>query len=267
MAFEAIHTLLIEDNPGDARLVQEALATSRNTKFELECADRLASGLKRLRKPGIDVVLLDLSLPDSQGVETITRLHSQAPGVPIVALSGIEDERVTQSVVRSGAEDYLVKGAFSSALLIRSIGYAIDRKRAQEGLAQARDSALESARLRAEFLANMSHEIRTPLNGIIGITRLLADTPLTAEQREMIDIAGASADTLLTIINDILDFSKIEAGKVVFEEADFDLAPAWKTWCRCLPSRRRARTLSSIRFIEVMCRCCCVATRSACARC
>ncbi|MGA2409299.1 MAG: ATP-binding protein, partial [Candidatus Binataceae bacterium] len=223
MASDAIHTLLIEDNPGDARLVKEALATSRSAHFDLECTDRLAAGLERLRSPGIDVVLLDLSLPDSHGVETIKRLHNQAPQVPIVALSGIEDERVTQSAVRNGAEDFLVKGTFSSDLLVRSIGYAIDRKQAKEGVAQARDSALESARLRAEFLANMSHEIRTPLNGIIGITRLLADTQLSVEQREMIDIAGASADTLLKIVNDILDFSKISAGKVTFEEADFDL--------------------------------------------
>jgi len=250
MASEAIHALLIEDNPGDARLVQEALANSRSARFHVELADRLASGLERLRNPGIDVVLLDLSLPDSQGVDTISRLHSQAPQVPIVALSGIEDARITQSAVRHGAEDYLVKGTFSSELLVRSIGYAIERKHDKEDVAGARDSALESARLRAEFLANMSHEIRTPLNGIIGITRLLADTQLTAEQREMVEIGSASADTLLKIVNDILDFSKISAGKVVFEEADFDLGTTVETVVQMFAELAQRKNVVLNSFLE-----------------
>jgi len=191
--------LLVEDNPGDARLVREALNGGHGMRFRLEYADHLAVGLERLRRPGVHVVLLDLSLPDSQGVDTIMRLHQEAPDIPIIALSGIQDERVIEGAVRNGAEDFLVKGSFSGDLLARAIGYAIDRRKAREELAQARDSALESARLRAEFLANMSHEIRTPLNAIIGTTRLIADTQLSVDQRDMIEIASASADTLLRI--------------------------------------------------------------------
>jgi len=248
-ARETIRVLQVEDNPGDARLLCERLLSASGARFEVETLDRLAGAAQRLRHPGIDVVLLDLTLPDSQGMETITRLHTDAPDVPIVALSGIDDQRIIQEAVKLGAEDYLVKGAFSTDILRRTILYAIDRRRLREDLARARDVALESARVRSEFLANMSHEIRTPLNGVVGMTRLLIDTLVSADQREMLEIACMSADTLLKIVNDILDFSKISSGKVVLEEADFDLAGAVESVVQIFSEEARGKGLQLDSFI------------------
>jgi GAF domain-containing protein len=126
-----IRILLIEDNPGDARLLQEMLVEAKGLSFELEQREQLSTGLEWLAEGNPDVILLDLSLPDSQGFDTVTQVLAQAPQAPIIVLSGLDDEDLAVSAVRVGAQDYLVKGQVSSDLLARAIHYAIERKRAE----------------------------------------------------------------------------------------------------------------------------------------
>ncbi len=129
MVNEQIKVLLIEDNPGDVRLVQKALNGKRRKTFSLEHVDRLSTGLECLSKKEIDVVLLDLSLPDSQGINTFFRVHNRAPEVPTVVISGFDDEMLATKTVHEGAQDFIVKRQIDSNLLVRSIRYAIARQR------------------------------------------------------------------------------------------------------------------------------------------
>ena len=129
------HTvLLIEDNPGDARLIEVMLAEDPETPFRLNCVDRLARGLEFLasEKPGL--VLLDLSLPDSHGLDTFARVFAHSPTVPIIVLTGNDDQTVALTAVKTGAQDYLVKGKLDRELLVRAMHYSIERKRYQEQL-------------------------------------------------------------------------------------------------------------------------------------
>ncbi len=123
--------LLIEDNPADARLLRKMLIEAKRFPFDLQQADRLSAGLERLAGDDIDIILLDLSLPDSAGLDTFKQTLAQAPHTPIVVLSGLDDERIAFEAVRTGAQDYLTKGEVEGNLLVRTIYYAIERKRTE----------------------------------------------------------------------------------------------------------------------------------------
>jgi DNA-binding NarL/FixJ family response regulator len=124
-----LNVLLIEDNVYDVRFLRRSLL--REPLVELEQVDNIAGAIKRLEKGGIDIILLDLSLQDSQGVETFDRLYQHVSSLPIVVLTGYNDEDLAMKTLRHGAQDYLVKGMVDSASLIRAIRYAIERKHAE----------------------------------------------------------------------------------------------------------------------------------------
>uniref|UniRef100_B8HVZ7 histidine kinase n=1 Tax=Cyanothece sp. (strain PCC 7425 / ATCC 29141) TaxID=395961 RepID=B8HVZ7_CYAP4 len=127
-----IHVLLIEDNPGDRRLLQEFLREISSVDIKLDYADCLSQGYERLHESQFDAILLDLFLPDSQGFETFARLHQQEREIPIVVTTGLNDEFLALKAVQAGAQDYLVKGQITGELLVRSIRYAIERRRAEQ---------------------------------------------------------------------------------------------------------------------------------------
>jgi len=126
---EVIRVLLVEDDPGDVRLIQEMLKKATHGIFALSCVDHLEAGLKYLGQREVDVLLLDLGLPDARGIDTFLKAHSQSAGVPIIVLTGLGDESLGVRAVREGAQNYLLKGQLDGKLLERSIRYAIERQR------------------------------------------------------------------------------------------------------------------------------------------
>jgi two-component system cell cycle sensor histidine kinase/response regulator CckA len=163
-----IRILLVEDNLGDARLVKEALAEIRTTPHEFVHVVRLSEGLKKLEEADTDVVLLDLSLPDGSGLETVRQTQLKAPTVPIVVLTGFDDEAFALKAVREGAQDYLIKGHLDGNLLLRAMRYAIERHQ----LLAERKQAEDALRASQEYAFNLIESsldmiIATDENGFI----------------------------------------------------------------------------------------------------
>lgn len=131
----SVRVLLVEDNPGDARLVEILLSEVGTTSFEITHAERLSEALEHLSRSEYDVILLDLSLPDSSGVETVDQMRAAVHHMPVVVLSGQYDEDTALRAIQGGAEDYLLKGHGDGGLIARSIRYSIERKRSEERLA------------------------------------------------------------------------------------------------------------------------------------
>lgn len=233
MSARRLRVLLIEDNPGDVRLIKEMLVEAKHTAFELESFERLTDGLARLTEDQFDVVLLDLSLPDSTGLDTFVTFNSAAPDLPVVILSGFNDEVAAVECVNAGAQDYLIKDEVNSHLLIRSLRYAVARGLLEKERSQllvrervARAQAEEANRAKDEFLAIVSHELRTPLSAMLGWSRMLATGKLDPETvKRGIEAIERNARAQTQLIGDLLDISRITTGKLHLNARPLKLDP------------------------------------------
>jgi len=171
-----LRILFVEDNLGEVRLVREMLAEgSKQLVFKIEQVDTLAAGIEKTRREKFDVILLDLGLPDSRGLETFYSLHAVSPDVPIIVLTGLDDENAAIEAVRGGAQDYLLKGRLEGELLTRGILYSIERKRSERVL-RIRTLEAESAQVRSEtYFDFLAHDIANLLTPIMAYAELISD--------------------------------------------------------------------------------------------
>ncbi len=229
-ASETLRVLLVEDNPTDALLVEVALEEMAAPAPLLTHVELLAEAKSALETGEFDVVLIDLNLPDSEGLVNFEALHEIAPDTPMIVLTGLSDESVAVAAIARGASDYLIKGEAQTALLERSIRYAIERKRNENGrleLVKAqveREEAEAANAAKDQFLATISHELRTPLNAIMGWTSLVRSGDLDEETvQQALEVIERNARVQAQLIEDLLDVSRIISGNFRLEFGEIDL--------------------------------------------
>jgi len=211
---EHIKILLIEDNPADSDLIEDMLSDVDEQQFEIVTATLLSSALELLAEKDIDIVLCDLSLPDSQGLETFFAVRDKARKKPIIVLSGLSDETVALKAVQEGAQDYLVKGMVDANLLVRAIRYAIERNRMLVEI--------------DGFAHTVSHDLKGPLTAIKvssetieKILRLPEDATLRDNLEKLLQIMTNNVDKASALIADLLKLA--EAGQTPTELQDVDI--------------------------------------------
>lgn len=235
-----IFVLLIEDDPGDARLVAEVLKQAENGHFVLETVNTLTDGVKRLSEHTFHVVLLDLSLPDSFGVSTIDDLLQQAPEQPIIVFTGVKDELLAREAGQRGAQDYLVKNEIPGGVLPRSIIYAIERKQAElrlqrtvnalreanQRILEQQKSVIEEERLKVllQIAGATSHELNQPLTALLGSIELLRlDEEVPERFSRHIDRIDKSGRRIAEIVKKMSAIRKVETRPYTGGEAIINL--------------------------------------------
>ncbi len=227
MESKIMKVLLIEDNSGDAGLIREMIAEVPKEDIEMTRVSKLSEGLEYVVNNKIDVVLLDLSLPDSFGLDTFIGLYREISHIPIIVLSGISDEKIAIKAVQKGAQDYLLKGHINSSLLVRAMHYAIERKRVEEERENIVKQLSQAEKLASlgKLAGGVAHEINNPLTSILSTAELvLEDIPqdnnsLRNDIEQIIEESKRIRDTIKSFLgfakNRDFDYKKNDINKLV----------------------------------------------------
>ncbi len=217
-----LKVLLIEDNEGDVRLIWEILSEIRNSPFYLEVANTLLTGLQAIDKVKPDIILLDLSLPDSNGIYTLNRVRDKALNIPIVIITGLDDEITAIKALKEGAQDYLVKGRMDSDLLKKSLLYAYERNKIFIELQKSKeilDGNLKRVKwfenAKANFMINIIEGLLNPVLGIkeaVNFLEKVKNGKCTSAQQKKLKIIRDNTVKIYDLMNDLLDTVRIETG-------------------------------------------------------
>jgi signal transduction histidine kinase len=222
MQNEPTRVLLIEDNPGDADLVRLRLVEG-HSDVQVNCVPRLSDALACLDAEAPTLVLLDLNLPDSHGADTFRQVMKKAPNVPVVILSGQDDQSMALKAVHQGVQDYLVKSDVTSKQLENALRYAIERQGILRALEVTRKQQIE---FKNQFLSHVSHELRTPLTCIHQYITLLLDGlagPVAPDQIDHLKTVLKSVNQLHAMIHDLLEAARVESGKTRIDPRCIDI--------------------------------------------
>src|ERR1700683_292851 len=214
MKGKPLQVLLVEDNAGDVRLFREMFSKEKHDAFQLTHLLRMSEAETHLAKGGVDIVLLDLGLPDGHGLDTVKRAHAAAPDVPLIVLTGLDDEELAAQAMKAGAQDYLIKGQIENRALPRALRYAVERHRMQTETDLIRTNQMQ---FKDEFLSHVSHELRSPLTAVRQFVSILLDGlagDLNPEQRQYLEIVLRNVKQLHSMINDLFEVSGVQAGKL-----------------------------------------------------
>ena len=244
MSESPVKILLIEDDVAEARLLQEILKSFNLTLFSLTHVKRLQEALERLKEDHFDVILLDLTLPDSQGLTSLELLVERFPHLPIVVLTNTNDDRLAIEAVRQGAQDYLVKRHINIDVLVRSLQYAIERQRVSDLLRETNENlvnqikqktaelmkAKEINQLQSELVSMFSHDFRTPITTVLSCAELLQNKSdrLSEEKKVyLFEMLRNASKNMVQLLDEVLLVGKTDSGTLECKLSELDL----ETFC------------------------------------
>jgi len=238
-----LNVLLVEDNDTHAHVVRRYIKKATLAHATLVHVERLSAALERIAKGGIDALLLDLSLPDSRITATLPRVIEAYPDMPVVILTSLNDLDFATAAVQQGAQDFLVKSELSSELLIRSILYAIERKKTQEKLeTYAAELERSNEHLRG-FAHTVAHEVKSPLNVVSACLQWVQSkyaVQFDSESRELLADSAAAIRGMTELVNELLEFGRAEVHDIDFGDVDLE-AVFYQAYVLLRPEIKRSR--------------------------
>lgn len=239
-----ITILLVEDSTAQGAFIKSHLESMTAYNYMVDWVKSVESGIQRLQGKPYDVVLLDLNLPDSEGLGTFDRIASDARNIPIVVLTALNNERLAINLLKKGAQDYCFKTETSTGAVSRSIQYAMFRKQAEaeilnyqthleemveqrtHELLVAKQQAEAASRAKSEFLSNMTHELRTPLHHVLNYAQICIKKLGQVPEDKLCDYLASiinSGNNLLALLDNLLDFTVADSDELVLDRNPEDL--------------------------------------------